>query len=194
MSNCDPNQLPAYITPIDINNAYKYASNKLLFTKMNAYLAQQPGTIAWRPSFSDNSVSYNCPVGLTCYEGQPIISTKQECLSQSVYDVNIDPTIQKNYLEWDNKNCYLGNYSFRQGCDTNFATTSETSRGVGDLYWDSDTNRCLMTQKYCQSYGNDNYSGGDANGNGGTCNLSQGKTVAEALFGNTITNFFGGNC
>jgi hypothetical protein len=52
-----------------------------------------------------------------------------------------------------------------------------------------------MTQAYCNAYGNDNYQPGNGpNGSGGTCQLSSGRTVSDALFGKTITSFFNGEC
>lgn len=215
-NNCDITQGPAYITSIDTQNAFTYALNKIHFEKTNAYALSNGGTltpstgivtggpIEWVPSKLDGSVSYICPANLSCKEGFPKISTKSECNARSKYVHDVPPGYKDGvgswYLEWDDdaKNCYTGNYPYRNGCDNSFSKGN--TRGTGLLLWDDDKHRCLVTQEYCKIYGNDDYTEGDgpvtASGkkSGGVCQLDTGTLIGEAIFGKTIIESLKGNC
>lgn len=216
-NNCDITQDPAYITSIDTQNSYLYAINKLLLEQTNNYALKAGGTIqdngivtggtiVWQPSKQDGSVSYPCPSGLKCWEGIPKISTKEECKARSTYTVDVPPGYKDGkggwYLNWipssengQQGDCYPGNYFFRHKCENNFLDDGDSSRGKGLLQWDDDTNRCLMTKAYCSVYGDNVYDDGNGGDKpGGTCELTTGKMVSDAIFGKTITSFFSGDC
>jgi len=217
-SKCDVSQPPAYYTPLDQINAQTYARNRLLYEKTNAYALahggrlENPndpdskvigGPIEWKDLNTDKSVSYRCVPGLVCREGFPIIKTKNECLSRSRYDKDKDISFLNGfYLQWNNNSdgqgvCSLGNKIYRESCSTNF---EQSEIGEGTLYWDNNSNRCLLTPEYCNAFGKDKYSPGDQiNGYGGKCDIGGGKMVAEALFGKTLTTqrldkLLTGNC
>ena len=180
------------ITPTDMANAQSYASNKLLREKTLSYTPI--GLITWKNKDPSGLVSYRCPTGLTCYEGIPVIANSKECQEKNHYNSSVSPGPRTGWpLFWGTDNqCHLSNYMLHQGCDTSFSKK-------GHLDWDDNTQACYTTRSYCKDNGYDEYSPGvgipGKPEDGGSCNLSTGMSVVDAIFGNTITRgIVGGAC
>jgi len=112
--------IPALITGVDIANANKYATMKLMRKKMEAYNATQraahpntPDPLEWVNRYpGGKQTSYPCDfnnTNLNCYEGGIRIATKQECDARSHYtfdpfkpDNEANQPNAKNgwYLQW----------------------------------------------------------------------------------------------
>jgi hypothetical protein len=199
MSNCDNSVQFATITGDDFANAITYAKMRLLKEKTDALSKTNPN-VQWTDDFSDKSVSYNCPSGLSgpCVQGYPRIVSKTECQTIGPYNPNdpkqgADPL--QYYLEWREKegNCYLGNWAFRNAC-------SSLPQGgkTGHLRWDTDTRNCNMTRDFCDVNGFLDYEPGDrgapGSGDGGTCQMTTSQDIAS-IFGNTFARgVVGGGC
>ena len=229
---CDaPGALTGYFTSVDMQNAQKYARMKILYEETQKYKDR----LKWVDSNSDGSPNYYCPPGLTdCKDGYVRIANKTECQNISVSDnQDIDDENADNgyYLEWrtgndnngnkidpkssqaeTNGQCYRANARFRKQCKSgNFSEDGSVSPVPG-LYYDDNTGRCFITQKYCKHIGDLSYGppsdkipeyirkmrysdDDDGAGFGGYCNMNGGQKFADFIFGETVARgVFGGKC
>ena len=179
-------------TDTDFNNSLIYARMKLLHDKTMEL--KKTKNVDWQNINDDETVPYFCPKGLTCYYGFPKITSSDECKLQNTYKIGTDASKQpgyKNgwYLNWNDsdKNCYKSNYLYATECNTDFDTKLKSD---GLLKYDSENQICNITKAYCDAYGYKNY-----NANTQSCEMNAGQTVADALFGDTISRgVFGGAC
>ena len=230
---CDaPGALTGYFTSVDMQNAQKYARMKILYEQSQQYKDK----LKWVDSNSDGSPNYYCPPGLTdCKDGYIVFANKTECQSISnLQQFRDDSNPEENadngyYLEWrtnDNKidpnskkaettgQCYRASGKFRLQCEQgNFA--DDKKYPVEGLYYDNNTGRCFITQKYCKHTGDlkynppannipsyissmkycDNQGNCDDYGYGGSCDMNGGQKFADFLFGETVAKgVFGGKC
>lgn len=195
--------LMAQFTSVDHRNAQTYAIMKILKSKTDNVIKQN-GALVWRENSSTIS-TYPCPKGLSCPDGIPAIATKDECMQKSMWDKDpqsiptVDPSTKNGYfLQWreDTKTCFIGNHLFRNECMSGFPQNDEKVDAKSLPTYNKDTGQCLITKSYCDKFGYDSYTPGPLpNGDGGSCKLSGGMLVADALFGDTITRgVFGGGC
>lgn len=202
---CDQSTAKGIVTYKDIQNSLYYARMKIIYEQLND--PKKNKDLSWVWTNSDKSPSYSCPSGLTCYDGYVRINNKEKCselgakgfnqysLAENPYEV-IPNAKNGFFLEWkgDEKTgeCYMGNPYFKKQCLTNNFDNhppDDKRRGKG-LYWDDNQGRCLITKDYCDSigYNKDAYKPGpEANGNGGTCELTGWGDVGQFIFGQTIT-------
>lgn len=232
---CDaPGALTGYFTSVDMQNAQKYARMKILYEETQKYKDR----LKWVDSNSDGSPNYYCPPGLTdCKDGYVLFSNRKEC--QSVSNLNQfrdNSNLEENanngyYLEWrarddnglpidpnspgaeTNGQCYRASGKFRVECEEgNFGDDKKYS--VDGLYYDNNTGRCFITQKYCGNIGDLKYNPPSDNippyiramkncnngkcddyGYGGSCDMNSGQKFADFLFGDTVAKgLFGGKC
>jgi hypothetical protein len=207
-------------TQIDVNNAFRYASMKILYDRVKNYQ-----NLSWVPTNQDNSATYYCPSGLKnpCLDGSVRINSKKECDRLSNFDqyrgdnANPDPSPNNGfYLEWrpdsldkidGEGNCYLGSPYFRKQCEEGkFDPNDKTSKGnPNTLRYDENTGRCFITQKYCNSVGKLGYDPSSSNAyipayirkdnDGGSCDLTGGQKALDFIFGSTISQgIIGGKC
>ena len=180
-------------TNTDFTNSLMYARMRLLYEKTDA-LKEKNVDVVWQNINDDGTVPYFCPKGLTCYYGFPKINSEVECKKQSTYKIGKDVSKQPGYkngwfLNWNDndKNCYESNYLYATKCNTNFDTKLKSD---GLLKYDYDSQKCNITIEYCDAYGYKNY---DASTK--SCEMNTGQTVADAIFGDTISRgVFGGAC
>ena len=186
-------------TSTDFTNALLYAQMRLLYEK-----TQKNPNVQWKNINDDGTIPYFCPPELKdCYYGFPKITSPDECKKQSTYDlskikdISSQPPGNKNgwYLRWNanDSNCYKSNHLFTYECNHNF---DNPLKADGLLQYDSDTQQCNITKKYCDKYGYKNYNEGTApNYLDRSCEMNTGQTVSEALFGDTISRgVLGGAC
>lgn len=218
---CDaPGALTGYLTSVDMQNAQKYAKMKILYEESQKY----PG-LKWVNSNTDGSPNYYCPPGLTdCKDGYVLFANRTECETLSnlnQFRDNSDPEENADngyYLEWrasdgdspiDPKSpeaettgqCYRASGKFRLQCEKgNFANDDEIPP-VNGLYYDNNTGRCFITQKYCGNIGDLKYNAPADNippyisamNYGGSCDMTGGQKFADFIFGETVARgIFGG--
>lgn len=194
-------------TPVDYSNARKYAMSRLLYEKFTE-AKKKYSDIEWK---GDTFISYSYPKNLKeVHDGFPVISTKTECSRMSKYDQqgtlkgipdNQTPGFLNGwFLNWKETDanthkgiCFMENHLFRNDCITGFKNNSENTVKKALPVYDKSNARCNITKEYCDNYGYGKYQP-DGNG-GGICELNTGMSVAETLFGNTITRgILGGGC
>lgn len=143
-------QFPATYTGIDIANAQRYASMRMLYEKVQQYNSanttpsNQP-PLEWINRYPDGKqTSYPCDMnntGLKCYEGAVRIFNEDECNARSVYNPDAtNPNDYFKYLQWlpplknttdpysynfdlskrSQGDCYYGNWMYRNGCENAF--------------------------------------------------------------------------
>jgi len=188
-------------TSIDHKNAQNYALMKISFNKTNKINATTPG-VSWYSNPPGSTYPSLHP--LDCPDGLPVLSTKEQCMASSKWDKdptsipNVPPSLKNGYyLVWKDNTCFIGNHLFRNDCMSGFPDGSEPNKSIKAFpKFDKDNQRCLITQDYCNKFSYDSYTPGDLpNGDGGTCKLSTGLLVTDALFGDTITKgVFEGGC
>lgn len=192
--------LMTQFTSVDHRNAQTYALMKILKSKTDAI----GGNIKWQDKSLTIS-TYPCPKGLTCPDGTPVITTKDECMKRSTWDKDptsiptVDPSVENGYfLRWqdDVGTCFIGNHLFRNACMSGFPKDKEKVNAKSLPTYNKDTGQCLITKNYCDKFGYDSYTPGPLpNGDGGSCKMSGGMTVVDALFGDTLSRgVFGGGC
>lgn len=206
---CDP--LDPYtsgqLTGKDLANARKYAIMKAMFNNVKKY----PGKLEWVNSNQDGSPNYRCPDGLTCYDGNVRISSKEECIARRnnflqnyIENDNYESSAVNGwYLEWrtgqnPRGDCYLGNSNYRKNCETAVfdKNDKDKAKGKGTLYYDEDNARCMLTPAYCSAIGKNKYNPGSGpNGYGGSCELDKNQKALDYFFGATATKYLStGTC
>jgi hypothetical protein len=208
---CDPTTSTAHITFVDMQNAYRYARMRVLYEQNQASPNKD---LSWVWTNSDQTPSYTCPRGLTCYDGYFRINNRQKCqeLGQKGFQQyrtadnagTVKPSAQTGYfLEWRGSDaggdCYMANPVFAKQCMTNNFDNHPDNDGkkrATGLFWDSGQGKCFITKDYCDSIGDASYKPGpEANGNGGVCELSAGQKAADFFLGSTVARgLIGGAC
>jgi hypothetical protein len=216
-TNCDNATVIGGYTPLDMRNVSLYVQMKWK-EKRCIDLKSSGVDVAWQDNFEDGVTSYYCPPGATgCFDGKCIITSSTECLKHSVYPYSTDsdgnPVDNPNnlpYLEFrlDEKypqagaRCYFGNSELKKWCISPAGRNPPDDKAPPFGY-DSTSGRCFVSKDYCDNKGYSysrpdvavNIDGVGATTNyGGKCYETTGMSIAETLFGATLTRGIAANC